>query len=373
MTSHPTFALFPKLPIEVRLRIWRTCANQGRLIEIEQSTTWAREHWDVTVCRPSRQTPTILRVCKESRNECMKLYIMARFDAFIPVMHQKNNTMPGEHWVYYNPNVDIIYFGKNTCTRKINHICQLGFQISRIAIAVSENSDSAYDCCAVWFNPNIPFAMSPVHRIANVLHGHGALPPRPHNTVGMEDGRLPGCKGLKDVFWVDEPDFLTRCGSLDENVGFQAAPYEPSGGQKFITGLKDEIGAGKVVLSATNGWLGDEKPDFHWVNLALHPLSSAKCDIIFLRLTAQAQLRRIIKGTRKYAEDVGSKVEIRFEYEDWAEEGDYGVKIVGTREEIEQVKAKIVSLCNVRGRVGGKIEIVDEADAKEPGAGDGKN
>jgi len=175
------------------------------------------------------------------------------------------------------------------------------------------------------------------------------------------------------VFWVDEPDFLTRCGSLDENVGFQAAPYEPSGGQKFITGLKDEIGAGKVVLSATNGWLGDEKPDFHWVNLALHPLSSAKCDIIFLRLTAQAQLRRIIKGTRKYAEDVGSKAEIRFEYEDWAEEGDYGVKIVGTREEIEQVKAKIVSLCNVRGRVGGKIEIVDEADAKEPGAGDGKN
>jgi 2EXR family len=65
-TTSPTFTLFPKLAVELRLRIWELALPGPRLVEM-RSDACPRDN-------SHRSTPSILHVCSESRAEALKWY-----------------------------------------------------------------------------------------------------------------------------------------------------------------------------------------------------------------------------------------------------------------------------------------------------------
>jgi hypothetical protein len=56
----PTFTLFPKLPTEIRLKVWANALPGSRVIPINLSI----KHSRITNCA----SPVLFRVCQESRN-----------------------------------------------------------------------------------------------------------------------------------------------------------------------------------------------------------------------------------------------------------------------------------------------------------------
>lgn len=140
--------MFPKLPVELRLKIWGHACSQPRFIEIEYGpkvrngfdlggVICAGDHYRRRVSPRSRQTPALFRVCKEAREEATKVYELRTFDTRTP-----NHT---EQYIYYNPECDIIYFGENTCISNIltTFAEEPREPIPRVAILTSSNSYNA--------------------------------------------------------------------------------------------------------------------------------------------------------------------------------------------------------------------------------------
>lgn len=75
--SFPTLTLFPLLPPELRLKIWRTVAAQPHTLELSCSTTNAdgpQGQWF-----SHSQAPAIFSVCSESRAAALPLFTVLAF------------------------------------------------------------------------------------------------------------------------------------------------------------------------------------------------------------------------------------------------------------------------------------------------------
>lgn len=93
-----TFLQFPNLPIEIRLKVWKLSCFVTRNVDIATGTigvtfgtedeVGARPHYYRSRCRP----PSLLHVCKESREEGLKYYKLA-FGVEYKVL-VGNRTMP---------------------------------------------------------------------------------------------------------------------------------------------------------------------------------------------------------------------------------------------------------------------------------------
>ncbi|KAG9236049.1 hypothetical protein BJ875DRAFT_457505 [Amylocarpus encephaloides] len=76
-SGHGSFALFPKLPVELRVRIWAHAISVPRIVEMEKIPSWHDE-----ICRnigqPDRwhyrvkSLPALLSTCSESRQEVLE-------------------------------------------------------------------------------------------------------------------------------------------------------------------------------------------------------------------------------------------------------------------------------------------------------------
>ncbi|KAM7198569.1 hypothetical protein V8F20_006099 [Naviculisporaceae sp. PSN 640] len=84
------FHLFPYLPAELRLEIWRQSCR-SRVVEVHYSSTLDR-------CLTNTPPPVILQVCHESRHEGQRLYIQAF----------GTHTHP-EGTIHFSPEMDILY------------------------------------------------------------------------------------------------------------------------------------------------------------------------------------------------------------------------------------------------------------------------
>lgn len=82
---------FPKLPTELRLKIYRLAMKQRRLIELEWGPDLSiptgfgngSHHW-CRVCPRSRKPPALMHVCSESREESQKVYQLRCSTATFP-------------------------------------------------------------------------------------------------------------------------------------------------------------------------------------------------------------------------------------------------------------------------------------------------
>ncbi|KAH8795455.1 hypothetical protein BGZ57DRAFT_947028 [Hyaloscypha finlandica] len=88
------FTLFPRLPAELRLRIWAASKPGPRVVEIEFDNRLSFETLSPT------SPPSLLAVCRDSRNETLKFYRK--------LLKPSNNG----RWfqtIYFDPHTDILY------------------------------------------------------------------------------------------------------------------------------------------------------------------------------------------------------------------------------------------------------------------------
>ncbi|KUJ12827.1 uncharacterized protein LY89DRAFT_672948 [Mollisia scopiformis] len=131
------FQKFPDLPIELRLRIWDYASEQPRIIEL-QSGTRTLNHADeinrlppqswVKVSVHGRQTPAILHVSREAREEGLKHYTLTNLES--------RDYPAVERPCYYNSRLDTIYFGPLCNAASIQQTLNKKIAMPRIAVDV---------------------------------------------------------------------------------------------------------------------------------------------------------------------------------------------------------------------------------------------
>ncbi|OAA53395.1 hypothetical protein ISF_08748 [Cordyceps fumosorosea ARSEF 2679] len=99
-----TFSLFPKLPAELRLRIWKHSLPGTRIVPVHCGADELVVDSSVGLvaaigCTTTIPNPTNLNICTESRAEAIKSY--RRCFGFVG--------QPGH--IYFDPSRDVLYFG----------------------------------------------------------------------------------------------------------------------------------------------------------------------------------------------------------------------------------------------------------------------
>jgi hypothetical protein len=94
-----TFTLFPKLPAELRFRVWKYAHPDPRYIEVQMINGSAGADqarcWRV---KTKHEAPTLFFVCHKSRAEVIKRCVLLR------------GNEPGSSAIYYDTNVDVLVF-----------------------------------------------------------------------------------------------------------------------------------------------------------------------------------------------------------------------------------------------------------------------
>lgn len=102
-----TFTVFPRLPIELRLKIWRY-TFQPRVLTITELDVDGRDYWTCErerfagrsvdiYCKSTCPVPVALQVCQESRGEALRAYQLSFGTDNHPAI------------IYFNPDLDIVY------------------------------------------------------------------------------------------------------------------------------------------------------------------------------------------------------------------------------------------------------------------------
>jgi hypothetical protein len=206
----------------------------------------------------------MLQVNRESRQEGMKVYIMAKLD--VRTLVQQNG------WIYYNPEADILYFRhRTTFLSTISSLFRTGVTIPRVAIDIEgpkgiPRSFRRFD--GIRFDPRsqTPEEIKLDDTMA-LLYCHDPK------------GRYFGCRGLCDVFWVEtntlDPEFQT----IDESVGLrQLEPMETtSQGAEHMDSV--------MKYAEANNCTGQH----HLSKLCLNPASTKVYQRIFLHIEPHIQ------------------------------------------------------------------------------------
>jgi hypothetical protein len=176
----------------------------------EEQLIWRPEMMEhsyevIRISPNSRQPPAILHVNRESRVESLKFYQLTRFE----------RRFPPRHSIYYNPTVDIVYFGEQSDLVTLNNMFRMRLEIPHVAIVHGDESVTS-----VHPTPQHPFT------VLQILHG---LDPKSEEVrrFSNNDGDIrsrdwPGCKGLKTVVFV-LPSGIRPTGGNAAPVHFQAA------------------------------------------------------------------------------------------------------------------------------------------------------
>ncbi|KAI1180754.1 hypothetical protein F4777DRAFT_261701 [Nemania sp. FL0916] len=107
MTSLDSFSLFPLLPTELRLYIWRQLTCYARIVEVDYNLT--EHHYTTTA-----PTPAILHACHESRDEALRIF-------------KRLSDCPSETpTIYFPPKIDIVYVSSRLEDRYLIRIVAIG-------------------------------------------------------------------------------------------------------------------------------------------------------------------------------------------------------------------------------------------------------
>jgi len=90
--STPTFTIFPRLPIELRFKVWENASMATRTLELVYLINDRRFY-------TLQPVPAVLHTCRESRRVGKRIYHLSFGSAKCPPR------------TYFNPISDIIYFG----------------------------------------------------------------------------------------------------------------------------------------------------------------------------------------------------------------------------------------------------------------------
>jgi hypothetical protein len=204
-TDNPPELGFGALPTEIRLMIWRVLLLQPRIIEIEAKPGGAwnlfpfhMEDEDASiddgkymVSHHSREPPVVLHIYRESREEALDAYklmlvYLLSFDR-----------------IYFNPLVDVIYFGQNSCTETMNDLLGQCWAIERVAVDLSMQKKVCYHAYEEDRD-----RISVMRALHNLKHTSDLI---------NDNARPAGCLDIKDIFFITSTTRMTDILSPQDN------------------------------------------------------------------------------------------------------------------------------------------------------------
>jgi hypothetical protein len=262
------FHPFARLPIELRRLVWDNVLSQPRLIQIgwPSGDCWPWDHQDYQVLG-SRDPPVIFHICKETREAALQVYqLLPRFKG-----------SGDEDSVHFNPLVDIIYFGNGACGMTIMAFLKMRLNTPRIAIDIAlQRPDFTI------FQPEMIIAharemvtgMDPTISLFQFLHGF-----RNENEIS-DTLDFPGCRFLKEVFWVIRTgapeDLAIRAEHVDSTVTLrdildsEVPEEEQRTKRRYETQIQSVRAEELLPATEENNWLYEtgSMPSFRFSALA---------------------------------------------------------------------------------------------------------
>jgi hypothetical protein len=243
--------------------------RQRRLIEIEWGPNLSiptgfgngSHHW-VRVCPRSRRPPALMHACQESREEAEKVYKLRCFDTQV-AQYLPNSPELHEHYIWYNSNADIIFFGEDTCVS--TYISVFGGKVEDIPAIAIVSSGKGETCCD---HDDTTYGVNGGVDTLQPLHGFD-------QSVTTHDSRYGGCPGLQEVFIVVKSKLWPlKQGEIHDAVTLRPATNE--GLTKGQIGFKALLQRKIVRVEAghplprvgDNIWTGSDQPTFKFVSLA---------------------------------------------------------------------------------------------------------
>ncbi|KAI0123857.1 hypothetical protein BJ170DRAFT_98963 [Xylariales sp. AK1849] len=160
------FHLFPRLPTELRLRIWSCSLPDSRIVSIHcdakpspgpSAPFEARTH--ECSFTSSAVIPASLHVCRESRSEALREYQLS-----FGTLHQ-----PGK--VFFNDSTDVLYFGARSDFRTSRSQFS-AFLESIPPRQLARVRRLAVNAAVVWENPSGPVSFAILKRCLTLINRH---------------------------------------------------------------------------------------------------------------------------------------------------------------------------------------------------------
>ncbi|KAJ8070936.1 hypothetical protein OCU04_001294 [Sclerotinia nivalis] len=274
------FTLFPNLAPELRSKIWGFAArSESRIFELMFHPITKQSHHFFKVSKQTNRVPAIMEVNRESRGEGQQIFEKRFFCNWSDVY--SFSTLDDKKKIpctWFNADLDIIYFGEDTCIRTVvDFFYMFGkTRLPRIAMLCTENIHTKCD----WNNLNNPFNAvvhsSPSNQGTQFVGGGcsniQALHGKPEE-IALND-MVPGSDSTREVFIVIKSECdQYAAGAMPNTLSFRPALHN---------GLKwddkrvrnnwavdiNRINRGLDIGCGPNRWAGGNCPDFQFVSLA---------------------------------------------------------------------------------------------------------
>ncbi|KAF5875842.1 uncharacterized protein Bfra_002238 [Botrytis fragariae] len=292
------FKLFPNLSPELRYKIWNIAARSSpRILEVVLHPEFPcpphgdRAYIDMSdpndlrkfnhsiwhISTPGQKVPAILQATRESRTEAQRLYekrYLNNFPDDFP--YRQNEERP---WTYYNPYVDVIFFGDSTCIVTLVKFFRRHSEeiFPRLAFRCANFIGTCkYKCTYdTWEWPHGEDEYSCVCGagiggggidVMGILHGK--------DRVVARNSLVPGVPSVEEVFFVVKTECMKfPARQMPSNLTFRPAIHNglTQSQQKKRTDFEAEVDkarAGEGVRACgANRW-NDHLPTFSFVSLA---------------------------------------------------------------------------------------------------------
>jgi hypothetical protein len=120
------FAYFPRLPLELRLQIWRLCLP-SRVVEVDQMPddhfAGFKKCWLFETSEKNNRPPVLSQVCSESRQLACKTGGLATLDP--KHLPELTSSWPMHECLWFDPTADIMhlnYDGRLWCNSRFNYM-----------------------------------------------------------------------------------------------------------------------------------------------------------------------------------------------------------------------------------------------------------
>ncbi|TGO85152.1 hypothetical protein BPOR_0426g00090 [Botrytis porri] len=236
------------------------------------------------ISKPGQKVPAILQATQESRAEALRLYEKRYLNNFPDdYPYRQNEERP---WTYYNPYVDIIFFGDSTCIVTLVKFFRRHSEeiFPRLAFRCANFIGTCkYKCTYdTW---EWPHGEDEYSCFCGAGIGGGGI-----DVMGILHGKdkeiarnslVPGVPSVEEVFFVVKTECMKfPAGQMPSNLTFRPAIHNglTQSQQKKRTDFEAEVDkarAGEGVRACgANRWI-DKRPTFSFVSLA-PPLKDGK-------------------------------------------------------------------------------------------------
>ncbi|KAF7960202.1 hypothetical protein EAE96_001800 [Botrytis aclada] len=147
---HEEFTPFSRFPLEIRRKIWGFAAiTHARVFELVWCSSEDGLHQLFKVSKEANRVPPIMEVNREAREEGMRIFekrVLNNCNINIESPFKVEGDKPLFTW--FNPDLDTIYFGENTCLRTFADFFSLYWQtkLPKIAFAINKHAQDSCDC-----------------------------------------------------------------------------------------------------------------------------------------------------------------------------------------------------------------------------------